>query len=263
MSFFKNIISDLIVFTIKQASACVFGGFLLFMMIITKYWYPLEGLHRYDFLFLAAIAFQGFLFLFKLETAKEAFVIIIFHIVATGMEVFKTSDSIQSWTYPESFYFGIYNVPLFAGFMYSAVGSYIARIWRLHEFQFSFYPNKLMTYFLVAFIYINFFTHHYIWDFRWVLLAITILYFYKSDIYYKLSKNYRKMPLLLGFFLVTFFIWIAENLATYTNIWLYPNQKNQWELVPIAKISSWYLLMLLSFVLVSAVKQIQIYPRNK
>lgn len=48
-------------------------------------------------------------------------VIALFHLVAMGMEIFKTHPSIGSWQYPEEFRIGIMNVPLFAGFMYSAV----------------------------------------------------------------------------------------------------------------------------------------------
>lgn len=65
------------------------------------------------------------------------------------------------------------------------------------------------------------------------------------------------MPLLFGWFLVALFIWFAENIATYANIWLYPNQKEAWQMVPLAKLSSWYLLMLLSFVLVTLVNRIK------
>jgi uncharacterized membrane protein YoaT (DUF817 family) len=52
-------------------------------------------------------------------------------------------------------------------------------------------------------------------------------------------------------------IWFAENIATYTNIWIYPNQAREWDMVPLAKLSSWYLLMLLSFVLVSFVSEVR------
>ncbi|RTE87432.1 MULTISPECIES: DUF817 domain-containing protein [Gammaproteobacteria] len=254
----KTIIHEFWLFGLKQANACIFGGFLLGVMIVTNYWYPIESLHRYDFIFLAAIAFQLFLLIFRLETPREALVIIVFHIVATVMELFKTSDSIGSWVYPEEFIFGIANVPLFTGFMYSAVGSYIARVWRIFEFEYSHYPNKAATIVLVALIYMNFFTHHYIWDLRWLLLAFTVFLFYRTHIYFKIIKTHRNMPLLLGWFLVALFIWIAENIATFTNIWIYPNQTEQWEMVSFSKLSSWYLLMLLSFVLVSLINQIQI-----
>ncbi|WP_449360792.1 DUF817 family protein [Alishewanella longhuensis] len=65
------------------------------------------------------------------------------------MELFKTSDAIGSWHYPEAFIFGVGNVPLFTGFMYSAVGSYIARVWRIFQFEYSGYPQKQATVVLV------------------------------------------------------------------------------------------------------------------
>ncbi len=241
----------------------MFGGFLLATMIITSYWYPLESIHRYDFIFIASIVFQIFLLITKLEKPREAVVIVVFHIVATIMELFKTSDGIGSWAYPEDYFFGIGNVPLFAGFMYSAVGSYIARIWRIFNFQYSHYPSKTATALLVTLIYANFFSHHYIWDLRWVLLGLTIFLFYRTSIYFKIIKTSRHMPILLGWLLVALFIWFAENIATYTNIWIYPNQAVEWKLVPVAKLSSWYLLMLLSFVLVSLINNVQIRQPDK
>ena len=45
-------------FGVKQAYACVFGGFLLAVMLGTRLWYPFEALHRYDFIFIAAVVFQ-------------------------------------------------------------------------------------------------------------------------------------------------------------------------------------------------------------
>lgn len=251
----KKFIYEFWIFGLKQAYACIFGGFLLGLMVLTSYWYPLESIHRYDFIFIAAIVFQCVLLLSKLETIRESIVIIVFHIVATIMELFKTSDAIGSWTYPEEYFFGVGNVPLFTGFMYSAVGSYIARVWRIFEFQYSYYPKKSATIFLVILIYFNFFTHHYIWDLRWALLIATLFLFYRTHIYFKVINTHRHMPLLAGWFLVALFIWLAENIATFTNIWIYPNQAQEWQLVPIAKLSSWYLLMLLSFVLVSLINK--------
>ena len=245
------------IFGVKQAYACIFGGFLLAIMLITRYWYPVEGLHRYDFIFLAAIAFQIVLLATKLETLRESLVIVVFHLVATLMELFKTSDAIGSWTYPEAYVFGVGNVPLFTGFMYSAVGSYIARVWRIFDFRYDNYPAKRWTVILVICIYANFFTHHFAPDMRWVLLAATIAMFLQTRIYFRVLHTYRSMPLLLGWFLVALFIWFAENMATFANIWIYPNQVSQWQMVPLAKFSSWYLLMLLSFVLVSLINSLK------
>lgn len=250
-------------FGLKQAYACLFGGFLLLVMLVTHFWYPLESLHRYDFIFLAAIAAQLVLLATGLETWRESVVILVFHLVATVMELFKTSDAIGSWVYPEPAFFQIGNVPLFTGFMYSAVGSFIARIWRIFDFRFSYYPPKLATLLLVVLIYLNFFTHHYFWDLRWPLIAATVVIFYRTTLYFKVVKTYRKMPLLLGWFLVALFIWLAENLATYANIWIYPNQSDHWQLVSLSKLSSWYLLMLLSFVLVTLINDVQLHRAAK
>ncbi len=250
----RQFFSDFLVFIYKQAYACVFGFFLVFMIIVTKYYYPLEGiLYRYDFLFLSALSFQILLIITKLEEWQEVKVIAIFHIVAMGMEVFKTYPSIGSWSYPEPFLLGIMNVPFFAGFMYSAVGSYIARVWRILEFRFENYPKKIYTIFIALAIYTNFFTHHFIWDFRYVIIGVILLTFGRTTIYFQPMKKYYSMNLTLGFLLVASVIWIAENIATYMKIWVYPSQTVIWHMVSSEKITAWFLLMIISFVLVSLI----------
>lgn len=61
------------------------------------------------------------------------------------------------------------------------------------------------------------------------------------------------MPLLVGFFLVALFIWFAENIGTFAHAWTYPDQRHGWQMVGLAKLGSWYLLMIISFVLVSQI----------
>lgn len=254
---FKTALWEFWLFGLKQAYASLFGGYLLALIIITKFWYPLAGLHRYDFLFLAAVGFQIVLLATRLESPKEAVVIFVFHVVATIMELFKTSDAIGSWKYPDEFTIGIGNVPLFAGFMYSAVGSYIARVWRVFDFRYRNYPPVWATQFLVAIIYTNFFTHHFIVDLRWPLVMATILLCGRTMIYFRMDKEHRHMPLVVGWLLVALFIWFAENISTYARIWVYPNQSNVWQPVGIDKLIAWYLLVILSFVLVSLVHRPQ------
>ena len=179
--------------------------------------------------------------------------IVVFHVIATLMELFKTSDAIASWHYPGEYVIGIGNVPLFAGFMYSAVGSYIARVWRIFDFQYSHYPPVWLTVLLAVAIYLNFFTHHYMFDLRWLLLAACVAMFFRCHIYFKIDRVHRSMPLLLGWLLVAHFIWFAENISTFANVWIYPTQREGWQPVAPAMLVSWYLLMLVSFVLVSLV----------
>ena len=65
------------------------------------------------------------------------------------------------------------------------------------------------------------------------------------------------MPILLGFVLVALFIWIAENIATFSNAWLYPHQVHGWVLVPLSKLGAWLLLMIISFVLVATLHDME------
>ena len=59
--------------------------------------------------------------------------------------------------------------------------------------------------------------------------------------------------MLLAFLLVALFIWIAENIGTWSRAWIYPDQADGWTLVSWSKLGSWYLLMLISVVLVTLV----------
>ncbi len=242
---------EFIVFGLKQAWACLFGGLMLAMILLTRLWWPEVGLHRYDFWFLAALGIQAGMLLFRLETLGEARVILIFHLVGTGMELFKTA--VGSWIYPEEALFRLAGVPLFSGFMYACVGSYMARIQRIFDITFTRYPPVWLTAVLAAAIYLNFFTHHYIFDFRWVLLGLVVVLYGRSFMHYRVFRFRHSMPMLLAFFLVALFIWIAENIATWGGAWLYPSQENGWTVVSLEKLVSWYLLMLISVVLVTLV----------
>jgi len=246
---------EFLVFGIKQAWACVFAAFMITLIFGTYLYFPKqETITRYDFLFLSALAMQAILLLLKFEHRAEAIVIAIFHVVGTIMEIFKTAKG--SWIYPEASFFRIAGVPLFSGFMYSTIGSYIARCWRLFDFRFSNYPKQIWTWTLCAAIYLNFFTHHYMFDLRWVIFAATAFMYRRTWIFFTCDQIPRRMPLLLGFFLVAVFIWFAENIGTFTSVWLYPHQiKHGWSPVGIEKLGSWYLLMIISFVLVTAVHE--------
>ena len=240
------------VFGLKQGWACLFGGAMLFLIIVTKY-APSDwlGIPRYDFLFLAALVIQLAMLALKLEKPSEATVILIFHVVGTAMEIFKTSAG--SWIYPEESFFRIGGVPLFSGFMYASVGSYLARISRIFDMRYTRYPPLPATVLLAAAIYVNFFAHHFVLDMRYVLFAATALLFLRTKVHYRVFRFRHRMPLLLGFLLVALFIWFAENIGTWSRAWLYPGQSEAWTPVSIQKIGAWYLLMIISFVLVTLV----------
>lgn len=244
---------EFVMFGIKQAWACLYGGAMLVLLVLTMVFWPKEGaiLTRYDFLFLASLALQILLITLKLERLEEVKVIFIFHVVGTIMEIFKIH--MGSWSYPGDGFFKLGGVPLFTGFMYACIGSYIARATRLLGMTYSNYPPIWTTWVLAGLAYVNFFAHHFLPDIRLGLFALSVALFWRTRVWFTPYQQPRWMPLLLGFVLVSFFIWLAENVGTFTGTWLYPHQKAGWHLVPLTKMGAWYLLMLLSFVLVSLV----------
>ena len=247
---------EFLLFGFKQVWTSLFGALMLPLLLATHLFYPAGApLHRYDFLTLSAIAIQIAMLALRLESPREALVICAFHLIGTIMELFKTHAG--SWVYPEASLLHIGPVPLFSGFMYAAVGSYIARIWRIFDFGFSRYPPVWATVLLASAIYVNFFAHHWLPDVRIALFAAAMLLFGRTWIWFTPWREPRRMPLLLGFFLVALFIWLAENIGTFANAWTYPSQRHGWEMVSLMKLGAWYLLMIISFVLVSLIHGIR------
>lgn len=252
---------EFLMFGLKQGWACLFGGLMLALLLGSALFYPQGApLARYDFLVIGAVAIQAGMLLFRLESLEEAKVIAAFHVAGTAMELFKTQAG--SWIYPEPGLLRIGSVPLFSGFMYAAVGSYIARIWRIFDIRFSCYPPLWTTWVLAGAIYVNFFAHHWLPDVRWFLFAATALLFRRTRFYFTPDRMRLWMPALLGFLLVALFIWAAENIGTWSRAWLYPSQQeNGWRPVSLAKLGSWYLLMIVSVVLVSLVRRPEVESR--
>ncbi|MFC0633031.1 DUF817 domain-containing protein [Brevundimonas balnearis] len=239
-------------FGLKQAWACLFGGLMLALILGTfLFWPETAPVSRYDFLVVGAVAIQIAMLALRLETWGEARVILLFHVAGTLMELFKTAHG--SWMYPEDSALRIGAVPLFSGFMYAAVGSYIARVQRIFHIRVRGYPPLWTTWVLAAAIYVNFFAHHWLPDVRIALFAATALLFGRGWFWFTADRARLRMPLLLGYGLVALFIWFAENLGTFGRAWVYPDQTEAWTPVSLAKLGSWYLLMIISVVLVSIV----------
>jgi uncharacterized membrane protein YoaT (DUF817 family) len=176
------------------------------------------------------------------------------------MELYKTA--IGSWAYRDAGMLKIGQVPLFSGFVYAAVGSYIARVSRLLDLRYSHYPRKCWMFLLAMLIYVNFYTNHFLWDIRFDLFAAIAVLFWRTQIYFVIDREPRSMPLLLGFFLVSLFIWIAENIGSFSQVWIYASRLNGFARVSANKIGAWYLLMIVSFVLVSLVHRPVLFRRR-
>jgi len=241
-------------FAALHLSAAVFGIGILFLISVTSWiWQPDWLIHRYDALFVFVLTIQILLVLTGLETWREARVIFVFHIVGVAMEIFKTS--VGAWVYPEEAFFRIGGVPLFTGFMYSAVGSYIARFWRLSKMHIEGAPPRLVEAVLAVLIYVNFMSHHFLFDIRMVLFAaIFILYFRCVAVFN--HKRFSRVSILLFFMFAALAVYAAENIGSLSGTWLYPNQLgSEWQPVPVGKLGSWFMLMLVSFALVRSVQR--------
>ena len=250
----QSALAELWYFFVANLRASHFGVFLLSIFLLTEV-VTVPFVSRYDFIFIAAVGFQLCALIFHFEQPKEFFVIFLFHILATVMELFKTNPDIGSWTYPAagSALFVIATVPLFSGFLYSAVGSYISRAFTFLKLSYERFPAYHHLWILAILIYLNFFTHHFFYDIRYLLFAYVFIIFWKTKVHFQVYRKRRTMPFLLTTVLTALFVWIAENIGTFTKIWLYPNQIEQWQLVPLNKLGSWFLLLILSFALVSII----------
>lgn len=246
---------EFIAFGTKEALACSFAGSFLLILAISKY-ISIPGIYRYDLLFYVAISIQIILITLRLENWREIAMLFLFHMLGTALELFKTSSSVGSWHYPEPSFWRIATVPLYSGFMYSAIGSYLIQAWRLLYVRVEKLPPLWVCGSLCFIIYANFFTNHWLTDIRVGLFMLVLITFWHTRVYFRPLQQERWLPLSLAFLLIGFFIWMAENICTWFGAWVYPHQLNGWAIVGTAKITSWALLVILSFLLVVIVKQI-------
>ena len=249
-------LAELAFFGLKEARACLFAG-LFFLAVFAVPRAGLFGIPRYDLLLIIALGIQGLMLWTKLETWDEVKAITLFHLIGFALEVFKTSGAIQSWSYPDFAYTKVFGVPLFSGFMYAAVGSYMIQAWRLLDLRIDHHPPYWMAWIVAVLVYANFFTHHFIGDYRWYIAALALGLYARSTVIFRPLDRDRRMPLAVAFVLIGFFIWLAENISTFFTIWSYPDQLGAWSVVHVAKWSSWSLLAIMTFTIVANLKHIK------
>ena len=191
------------------------------------------------------------LWVLRWETGREVAVIAAFHLVGTALELFKTDQG--SWSYPDPGTFAVAGVPLYSGFMYAAVGSYVCQAWRRLDLRLTgYHPRRTAA--VAALVYANFFTSHVGPDLRGWLAALLLAVTWRAQVRFTVGPRRYAMPLAVSFVLIGTFLWIAENLATLLRAWTYPSQESVWSLVHASKLGSWSLLVVVSIVLVAAVK---------
>lgn len=246
----RHALGQLVRFGWLEAQCCLFAV-AVFVGLAASLVVPLR-IARYDALLAYGVVVTVVFFLLRLETAREVAVIFGFHLIGLALELFKVR--IGSWSYPEQAWSMVAGVPLYAGFMYAAVGSYICQAFRRFDLRVNRFPWLAATV-LAAASYANFFTHHWLPDLRWLAAAGFVVVLWGSRVSFTVGTRRYAMPLTLAFVLIGFFLWVAENGATWLGAWQYPDQADVWRLVHVGKWGSWALLVSLSFVLVAAVKQ--------
>jgi uncharacterized membrane protein YoaT (DUF817 family) len=244
---------ELLAFTYKNAASCVFPVSIFLLLAIGKVTdLPIP---RYDFLLLGCLTMQALMLVTRLETLDELKVICVFHILGLTMELFKTH--MGSWVYPEAAFTKLNTVPLYSGFMYASVASFMCQAWRRFDLQVVRWPSAYLVVPLGAAIYLNFFTHHYTLDLRWILIVSVFVLFARTTIKFTTYERRRSIPLTLAFILIGLFVWFAENIGTFLGAWIYPNQQSGWQVVDASKIVAWGLLVIVSFLIVAQLKHVK------
>jgi uncharacterized membrane protein YoaT (DUF817 family) len=247
-------LKQLLNFTYQQAMSCIFPVAIFLTLALSKY-VPVPFLYRYDLILVICLSVQYLMYKSGLESKDEVKVIAVFHLIGLVLEIYKVH--MGSWAYPEEAWSKVFGVPLYSGFMYASVASFMCQAWRRQEIKLVRWPSVKWTAPLGAVIYLNFFTHHFVYDLRWILTGILFMVFFRTVVRFKVNDVTYSMPLVLAFFLIGLFVWIAENIATYFGAWQYPDQKLQWHLVHLGKMSSWFLLVIISFIIVAQLKHVK------
>ena len=242
----RHAVAQLLRFAWLEARACAFAV-VIFAGLALSTLVPLP-IARYDALLVYGVVATLAFWALRLETGREVLGTLAFHLVGLVFEVLKVR--LGSWSYPEEALTKVGGVPLYSGFMYAAVGSYIARAWRLFDLRLTAY-RPVPTAVLAAAVYANFLTHHLLPDVRAVLALLLVLATWRTWVHYTVGRSRYRMPLALSFVLIGFFLWLAENISTVFRAYEYPDQADGWSMVHVGKFGSWALLVVVSFVLVA------------
>ncbi|WP_405867024.1 DUF817 domain-containing protein [Streptomyces sp. NBC_00005] len=238
-------VRQLLDFAWIHARACAFAIALLSGLAVSTA-LPHLPVARYDLLVVYGVLLTLLFWRRGWENGRDIAVITLCHVIGLAFELVKVS--LGSWSYPEPAVLKFAGVPLYGGFLYAAVGSYVCRAWRLFDLELVRYRPRA-TAVVAAAVYVNFFSHHWLPDVRWLLAGLLLAVTAGTSVRYTVRGVRRRMPLALSFVLIGFFLWVAENLATYVGAWRYPYQLHGWQPVGVDKFGAWSLLISITFVL--------------
>ncbi len=210
-------------------------------------------LPRYDAVLVLCLMFQLSMLVFRMETPREFATIFLFHAMGTALEMFKVNHG--GWYYPEPAWFKVMGVPLYSGFMYASVGSFILAVWKQFNVQLDRFPTLIAVVPLVVATYINFFSNYWFWDMKPALLFIALALFFRTRISGTIGATRIGIRLPFVFLVLGPVVWCAENVGTWLGSWEYPRQAGGWVAVPPDKLLSWTVLVMVSFLVVALVRK--------
>ncbi|MEM9715681.1 MAG: DUF817 family protein [Pseudomonadota bacterium] len=224
-----------------QIRAAVFGiAFLAAIVGTAVIWSPDWALARNDALFGVGVVLMVAVFWTGVNRMADAVPIGIVFLLGIGLELHRTG--VGAWAYADGGVLKLGAKPLFVGFMYAAVASYVIRSLRLKELVVTRLPHWAVAAFVSVSIYGMFFVGVPDWV-RPAVLALAVIVFGMARVVAP-SGSWLPVPVALG--LAAVLLWCAENVGTFSGTWTYRGQ-GPGELVDLTKISAWFLLLTVIF----------------
>ncbi len=170
-----------------------------------------------------------------LETKDELKVITVFHLIGLLLEIYKVHFG--SWSYPEEAHSKIFGVPLYSGFMYASVASYICQAWRRLYLQMHYWPKAIFYRAIRSNDLLQFFSRIIFYTiFRWFLALLLFIVFFRTFVEFSLrGVTYKNTTGSLLFSLSVSSFGLQRTSQHFFGAWQYPNQREAWNLVHLSK----------------------------
>ena len=235
-------------FLVLELKCLVFPLAILAALATTER-FPVPGVARYDAMLVFCLLVQWALVHRGMETLSELRAVCLFHLLGLALEIQRTS--VGAWTYPAPGLLRFGRVPLFSGFMYAGVASYLLQAWRRFGLSFDRLPSAWARVALALASYLSFFV---LSQARTALIATIVLAYVPTRVSFTVIERRLWMPLGLAFALIGGVVWVGENAGTFLGAWRYPSQEEGWRMVQASKAGAWLLLVVVGFTIVERFK---------
>lgn len=236
-------------FFLAEVRASVFALGLFLGLALSHLPLPLE---RYDFLLVWCLGLQGAMIATGREWGREIVIVAAFHLLGLGLEAYKVRHG--SWSYPEPALTKVLDVPLYSGFMYASVASYMLGAKRVMRLEFAAMPPRWVLVVGLVAVYANFLLARLFGDVRWWIVLLLATALWRARAVFDYGAGRVRMPVILALALIGGFVFLAENLCTALGTWVYPRQASGWRPVEAGKIVSWILMSTVAFLTITLMR---------